>query len=445
VRPAEDAVIDLGLLAPPATRTPPDNPVRQLRAWWVRRRQRLACALVATLLLVTAAGSAPQLADGMVTIALPPTGYGRFEVVGDLLFVARSATIWQAYELPAGERRWSLRRPAGAPLGLVAGGGLLLDRLYGSFGATRDPATGAVLLSPGQVRASSGVATVRTVPGAETALASSDYRLYRDASPHPRFGQPATGQLAAWLVGDPLVVVRISVAGLLELRAPATGEVLASRALPVDASPARPAAAFDGTLVLQREHPGGLSLQGYDVDTLAASWERSLPRGGDRAVWVERCGPMLCIHRQQANDPTTFVDPLTGWLLTATGTEVVDPATGRTAWVAAGQTQLHPVGDRFLAYHRDGTLAAVMDARTGRPLRQLAGWRALVPVAATGDGSPLVLTRTDQTGHTSLARLDLATLALTGAGVLPGQPDACQPFSTGLVCRHGHRLRVWTL
>jgi hypothetical protein len=379
----------------------------------------------------------------VVAITLPPTGYGRFEVVGDLLFVARSATIWQAYGLPAGERRWSLERPAGAPLGLVASGGLLVDRLYGSFGATRDPATGAVLLSPGQVRASSGVASVRTLPGAETALAGGDYRLYRDASPHPRFGRPASGLVAAWLVGDPLVLVRISAAGQLELRAPATGEVLASRSMPVGGSPASPAAAFGGTRVLQREHSGGLSLQAYDVDTLAVSWERTVPRG-DRAVWVERCGPMLCIHRQRAGDPTTVVDPLTGWLLAAAGTEVVDPVTGRTAWTAAGTTQLHPVGDRFLAYHGDGTLAAVVDARTGRPLQQLAGWRALAPVAATGDG-PLVLMRPDQAGHTSLAQLDLATLALTGAGVLPGQPDPCQSFGGGLVCRNGHRLWVWAL
>jgi hypothetical protein len=446
VKHSEETVIDLGLLAPSAAaQPPPGDPVQRARAWWDRRRRAVACGLIAALVVVTAAASAPRLAAGAVTIALPPTGYGRFEVVGDLLFIAESDTSWRAYELPTGVPLWSLERPDDAPLGLVASNGLVLDRLYGSFGATRDPATGTVLLSPDQLRTSSGVATVHVLAGAETALASGDYRYYRDASPHPRFVRRASGRVTGWLAGEPPTLVRISAGGQVELRTPATGEVLASGDLPLGGFRPGPAAIFDDTLVLQSERAGELLLQGYGRSLLAVSWERPVSLAGDRAVWVDQCGPMLCIHEQSEGDPATAVDPLTGWLLTATRTEVVDPVTGRTAWAAAaGRTQLHPVGDRFLAYRGDGTLAAVLDAHTGRPLRQLTGWQAVVPVGG-GARAPLSLIRTDQAGRTSVARLDLATLVLTEVLMLPGELGACQPFSQGIVCRHGHRLWVWTL
>lgn len=457
---SEDVTIDLGLLAPPAADRPPADPVqqprvRQARAWWQRRRRGLACWLVAALTAATAVASAPEPGTGAVTIALPPTGYGRFDVVGDLLFIAQSDTRWRAYQLPAGVPRWSLERPDDAPLGLVAADGLILDRLYGAFGATRDPGTGRVLLSPDQLEERTGVTTVHVLTGAETTLAAGDYRYYRDASPHPRFARRATGRLAGWLAGDPPMIVRISAGGLVELRNPATGAVLTRRYLRVTGAGIGLAAVFDDTLVLQNQRAGRLRLQGYELSTLAPLWQRTISQARDRAVWVDQCGPMLCIHHQAAGDEATVVDPFTGWLLTAARTDVADPATGRTAWVApAGRAQLHPVSgragppgsviDRFLTYRADGSLAAVVDARTGRPLRQLTGWQAMVPVAG-GEPGPLILVRTDQAGHTRLAQLDLASLALVEVGVLPGLPGPCQAFSHGLVCRHAHQLRVWTL
>jgi hypothetical protein len=446
VERSEETVIDLGLLAQTAAETPSgSDPARRARAWWDRRRRGLAGGLAAALVLITTVGSAPQPGDGVVTIALPPTGYGRFDVVGDLLFVAETNTRWRAYELPTGVPGWSLERPDDAPLGLVVSDGLILDRLYGAFGATRDPATGSVLLSPDQLELRAGVPTVHVLTGAETALAAGDYRYYRDASPHPRFARRATGRVAGWLAGDPPVIVRISAGGLVELHAPATGAVLTRRYLPVQGTGIGLAAVFDDLLVLQNERAGALLLQGYELGTLAPLWERTISHSGDQAVWVDQCGPMLCVHRQVAGGGATVVDPLTGWLLAASRTDVTDPATGRTAWVApAGRTQVHPVGDRFLAYRGDGTLAAVVDAHTGRPLRQLGGWRAMVP-AAGGDPGPLILMRTDQTGQTRLARLDVASASLAEVAVLPSQPGPCQSFSQGLVCRHAHQLRVWTL
>lgn len=350
-----DVVIDLGLLAPEGAGRPRSDAAAAVRAWWGRRRRGLAGGLVTALVLITAVASAPQPGDSVVTIVLPPTGYGRFDVVGDTLFLAETNTRWRAYELPAGVPGWSLERPDDAPLGLVVSDGLLLDRLYGAFGTTRDPTTGSVLLSLDQLEVSTGVTNVQVLTGADTALAAGDYRYYRDASPHPRFARRATGRLAGWLAGDPPVIVRVSTGGLVELRAPATGAVLTRRYLPLRGTGIGLAAVFEDTLVLQDGRSGRLRLQGYELGTLA------------------------------------------------------------------------PV-----------------DARTGRSLRQLAGWRAIVPVAG-GDPGPLILMRTEHSGQTTLARLDLASLALTEVAVLPGTPGPCQSFSQGLVCRHAHLLRVWTL
>ncbi|HEY8471405.1 MAG TPA: hypothetical protein VIL37_02080 [Natronosporangium sp.] len=443
----EEAVIDLGVLAPVGAARPPDDDpgLRQLRGWWDRRRRGIAGGIAVALLLIAAAAAAPPADADPVTIALPPTGYGRFDVVGDLLFVAESHTRWRAYGLPDGERRWSLERPDDAPLGLVAVDGLIVDRLYGAFGATRDPATGRVVLSPSQLAQSTGVRMVQVLTGADPALSAGDYHYYRDASPHPRFARRVTGRLAGWLAGDPPVLVRVSAGGLVELRDPATGGLLTRRYLPAWGSGVSLAAVVGGILVLQHRRADQLVLQGYVASTLAPLWERVVPDPGTAPVWAEQCGPMLCVHHQLADDRATVVDPLTGWLLAGTRTDVTDPATGRTAWVAApGETQLYPVGERFLAYGGDGALRAVLDARTGRVLRELAGWRAIVPAAGVG-AVRVVLTRADHTGQVRLAWLALASAEIDEVAMLPSEPEPCLPFSEGLVCRHGHQLRVWPL
>jgi hypothetical protein len=125
--------------------------------------------LLAGLVLALLAGAAPPAAGGPVPVALPPAVGGRFDVVGDLLLVAESGTRWAAYDLRTGERRWSLRRPEGAPHGLVAHGGILLNQLFGGSGvldpATGQPRTVPPTLLPGQVQ---------LAPGADTALVTAD-------------------------------------------------------------------------------------------------------------------------------------------------------------------------------------------------------------------------------------------------------------------------------
>jgi hypothetical protein len=241
----------------------------------------------------------------------------------------------------------------------------------------------------------------------------------------------------AWLVGDPPVALVVSADDLVELRDPDTGAVLASRHVSGVTDSPQPIWPFlfgDWLVVQTWFEDDGRVLRGYDVDTLTQRWE--LVSAPGRAGWAEPCGPMLCLRYPEADGAAA--DPATGDPPAFYDVQVVDPATGRVSWVADGRrTLLFPAGERLLASDLDAAPRAVLDARTGRPLYDLAGWQA----PTVGETS-LTLLR-PEAGWTRVARLDLATLAVTELGRVPGRPDRCEPAAGSLVCRHDDRLWIW--
>lgn len=441
--------IDLGLLEPATPAVPEPtlaDPLRRLRGWWTRWRRAAGSGLLAVLVLGLVAGAAPSGSARAVTVALPATGGGQYEVVGDLLFLAETDHNWAAYDLATGARQWPLGDTYGGSLDLVERG---VNLFHWRAGIALDPATGEVVWAwPG----------LRARPGARTGVAKDDYRpgrsrddqLSNPYQAHRMVGiDLATGQVRwqesldigvrAWLVGDPPVTLSVSADDLIELRDPDTGAVLASRRVPGVTDSPQPIWPFllgDWLVVQAWDDDDARILRGYDVRTLAQRWELS---GPSRLGWAEPCGPMLCLRHRDGDE--FEVDPATGERQKAFDIQVVDPATGRVSWTAdSRRTLLLPAGERLVAYEVDATPRAVLDAHTGRTLLDLTGWwRATA--AATNDTN-LTLLRADS-GRTVVARLDPATLALTELGRVPGRPDRCQPATGSLVCSYGDQLWIW--
>jgi hypothetical protein len=436
-------VIDLGLV-PRADRPVPGRPAgarsRALRGWWSLRRRRVRAGLAGGLVAVLLSGSAGALPP-RVSIRLPPAGDGIFEVVGDLVFVVESRTRWGAYDLATGQRRWSLERSGAASVGLAVSGDVLVDRRYG-WGRGFDPATGQVRWAGRQDRgASVSWSTFRVAAGAGDGLVAGYHWSTPDGLAHRYTVLDLATGAVRWealpesavqveLAGDPPRVVTVDTEGRVQVRSPATGRVLASRRLPGLAGRARVPAGVQvtvvaGRLVLASPEPDGLVLHGYAVDSLAAQWRLAVPAGPDGARWrsVQRCGPMLCV---------------------GAAAPVVDPVAGRVAWWAGpDRPVLQPVGEWLLVGDRRGELRALVDARTGRTVWDLSGWWAVPPASAAPDR--LLLTRPAAGSRTRVAGLDLATLARSDLGLLPGRPEQCRPYHSGLVCRHHDRLWVWPL
>jgi hypothetical protein len=392
------------------------------------------------LVIVGLSGSAAG-PPAAVSIPLLPAGNGQFEVVGDLLFVVESRTRWGAYDLATGQRRWSLERVDSASVELAVSGDLLVDRRY-SFGRTFDPATGEVRWAGIQHRNGPvSWSTFRPAPDAGAGVVASHHSSTPDGSAIRLTGVDLATGAVLWqasppqpvrvvLTGDPPRLVSVSADGRVELRAPDTGEVLAGRrmlgmARRAGVSGAVQVAVIGDRLVLARQDRERLALHGYELDTLAARWELAIPLAPETALWypVEPCGSMLCVGLV----PT-----------------LVDPVTGRVGWTARPDRQpIHPVGDRFLVYDPSGELRAVVDARTGRRVQDLTGWRAAVPPGAAPDR--VLLTRPAAGARTRVVGLDPVSLVLTDLGLLPGSPELCRPYRAGLVCRHHDRLWVWPL
>jgi hypothetical protein len=449
---AREQVIDLGLLEPVPEHVRPPRP---------GLRRRAALAMVGLLVIAFVAGSAPPL-DLPVSVPMPATG--RFEVVGDLLFIAaghsqppdgepergRRQLDWTAYDLSAGEPLWTLRG-MGDRLSLVAVDGLLWDD-----GFPLDPATGQ-WLSPEGSSVPDGYRYLG-VPGGRTLVINGGYRPYSDNAVDLEFTYEVAGVDAetgsvrwrdepdpgvrVWLAGDPVQVVTISSDELVSVRAPDTGEVLASRRIPGATS----VDLIGDELLVRVWEAGGEVIRAYARKTMARLWELPRPHGS-----LERCGRMLCVHT--APEATrTVIDAMSGdgWQAPLT-TELIDPATGEQAWVTAHR--LYPVGERFLTYDDTGALRAILDARSGRVLRDLTGWQAVVRPVGHGYGvlperaglAAVTLLRTGAAGDTLAARLDVATGGLTELGVLPARPARCQPYPAGVVCSYADRVWVWPL
>jgi hypothetical protein len=258
-------------------------------------------------------------------------------------------------------------------------------------------------------------------------------------------GGAAEGDPDGGTVPGPRRAVFVAPDGSVTSRDLATGAVTGQITLPELASPAvagvgtthtvgGPDLTVAGTVaVVTRRIGSNAELTGYDVVGLTRRWSVRVPVGppdprsaGD-FVATGGCGPMLCVYGPE----TVFLDPRDGGERWRTAQSIITVRGGNGLFGDPSSRGEEPSRDRL----------RVHDLRTGRPIVDLAGWRAVssprfdrrVPVlAATVDN------------HTWLATLDLARARLTTAGSVAGLYYACVDANPYLVCRRiDASLTVW--
>jgi hypothetical protein len=196
----------------------------------------------------------------------------------------------------------------------------------------------------------------------------------------------------------------------------------------------------DHVLVVRRrldpteEARGVLDVTAYRTDTLRQAWSNRSATA-DRQVGTDYydafgCGPVIC-------------------QFSASGTTFFDPRDGQERW----RTRLQPLtfdgargvfGDSRAVNRSDPLgILSVRDLRTGRPLAQLSGWRAI------GDGAnaaPVPVLGYTVRGRTSLARIDIATGRVIGLGSAPGWYGACLVTEPYIACRRiDGGVRAWRM
>jgi hypothetical protein len=200
-----------------------------------------------------------------------------------------------------------------------------------------------------------------------------------------------------------------------------TGKLLASAPLPpADYGPGNPTVS-GGLIVLRHPGPWGAQISAYDPVTRQRRWVR--PAGG--AYQAEPCGSLTCLAGPY-------------------GVRAVDPMTGEERWYRPGWQGVEQRGKLLLAYASPAGVSepvGLIDARTGRVLVDLHGWRAL----AGDTGDHVLVTRVVDAGARTM-------VAVAAPGVEQPRPLADLPPGTGecqtapdrLICRSmSGQLNVW--
>jgi hypothetical protein len=162
-------------------------------------------------------------------------------------------------------------------------------------------------------------------------------------------------------------------------------------------------------------------VRAYSADLRNRRWDRPLPPGPD--PYVGLCGPMLCLG--------------------GTGSvQVLDPATGVTAWRIDGQTFLIPSGSHLIEVDDRSSLRRAVDPRTGGTVADLSDW---TEAAGFTDDSPLLLLhRTDAASRTWLDILDRNGTAVRPLDPVPYVLTSCQIVPGVIACRTElGETRVW--
>lgn len=423
-------VIELDVAAP---WEPPASPVRlpRLRRW-------LAVALALAAVLALAGGSAPRrplapafTLDGAVL---------DFLARGDSLYVARYAeprgTLVEAYRFPGGRLRWSRVLAPGTRLvhaserrltvadDDAAGAGPMLAGLDATSGRTawsrlgyeRLAVTDTVVVgTPPEAR--SGVITGMVAFGSDDGAVRWSTELppgTRTGDPPDIGFQPAPGSGVAVVLPGGRVQARDVDSG--ELR----WDVQVDVTWPVR-----------GLLVL-----GDVAvLYPLSRGTTDPATPVAVDLGTGRVLWrAER---------------TARLGPCAGALcdLAEAGTRALDPRTGLTLWRQAGWHLAGTLDERHAVVTAGGPVdaytaapAAVLDARTGRRVRELGAWRVL----GSAPGAAIVQ-RLHGDGTSLIARVDVATGARTVVGVWESWIPAprCRSTAAFVACAGTARVSVW--
>ena len=157
----------------------------------------------------------------------------------------------------------------------------------------------------------------------------------------------------------------------------------------------------------------------YSPETLARRWSRSMPR---ELPDPPRCTGVLCVGSR-------------------TAVEVLDPATGQPKWRVALGVDLTRRGGYLLELgHESGLPARMLDAATGAPRVDLAGWYTEVESEA---GQPLLLRRPLEAGASAFGVVLERRDAVQLLGVTHGVVGSCAADPRYVVCRADDRLRIW--
>lgn len=329
---------------------------------------------------------ARQPADGRVIGAGPRT-----TMAGDLIFLQAPDYRTVAIDVATGKVRWTSERPV-VP---VAGIGLSRDMTYRP-GSEYDQAGG----DAGLLYMSEDGRPYREPPQ-KTDLRAVDLRTGR-----PLWTHTAPGAVFTAAAGPLVLVVA---ADRIQLLNPENGHVFAERH-----EPGLTDAEVVGDLVVVQQ--GGQSVA-YDAVTLAPRWRAAaIPVGGD--ITGGRCDQVICRR-------------------TGAGVEVVDPATGRTAFTAGREVSLR----------RDGPVLLETDNVTRRPLRlldpaggavlaRLDGWQMVSPYGP-------VLLSTVEPGGKVVSFAGLRGAAIQPLGSARATVSDCGTDAGLVACRSGTALLLF--
>jgi outer membrane protein assembly factor BamB len=421
-------IIDLGLdRGEPETYSRPT--VRTYPSWF----GPMVVALLTLLSVAASAAPAPPPLSQLLSLQVNPADSYAVTDSGELL--AQSLGTLSSYDLVNGRLNWQ-SGTAAPTYRLRTTGGVVLLRPW-AIGAD-EPSTVAISQATGVARWRR-TGSVVTITGSPALLAVSWVRSVSDSSRRIQGPvesiDPRTGT-TKWSVAVPSTAVLMGVPGppgkpprmllvhdnrTLAVHDLGTGKLLASAPLPAaDYGPGNPTVA-GGMIVLR--HPGqwGPEVSAYDPVTLQRRWVR--PASG--AYEAKACGPLTCLAGPY-------------------GVRGVDPMTGEQLWYRPGWRGVEERGNLLLAYASPTGISeavGLIDARTGRVLVDLHGWRPL-----TGQsGDHVLVTRVVDAGARTMVAVagPDATQPRPLADLPPGTGE-CQTASDRLICRSASgELNVW--
>jgi len=451
------AVIDLGTMRDEAATDTGSGPTRPFGP----RRIRTAMLALTCALLLGATGDVPPSPRQWEIEAVPLSVGVHFRLTDDRMFVVdptpgtgRRVT---AYDVADGRRLWTSEpRPGQRLLEMTVTAGLVL-LVDGDEGPAR---TSALDAGTGQWRWSvpSGL---DLLPGERTALDVEDVfppgSEVDPGNPPPdvtEFHQGPTGMHSkprsgvtlraidldsgrmSWSASDRTSALQIPAAGGrpplvlmgergggIEVRDLHTGAV--RQRLEGSGDPPREARLAGDSLLIRDQN----GISAYSADLGELRWTRALRE----QFGMNACGPMLCLHGR-------------------TDLQLVDLATGTTAWHAPSDSFLIPHGDHLVETDNQGRTNRLLDPRTGRTVADLAGWTEAVGYQEVGyqevgyeeDAPLLLLRRLGAAPRTWLAVLPPDQSAVRLLDPVPYALSACQVVVGAFACRtHKGDTRIW--
>ncbi|WP_433296607.1 PQQ-binding-like beta-propeller repeat protein [Actinoplanes sp. CA-030573] len=447
------ALIELDLTAQPEP-----SPRRSIPPAYRYRLPGLALAAVLLLALGGAAPAGPTVWRYLGAVPAVESGGAQSRLAGDRVYTMtvlgaeRSATAWQVGDPP--RKLWSVTYPARRTTPDDVGfGGADAHPAGDQVLFTDGPATTAVDARSGHVLWRSPV-TVGALPGNRNGLSITQVfrpgTVYDQASGDPGLlyfsstGEPHTEPPVRtevhgvdlrtgadrWTVAlpgsvnvlpapgnDPAVLVVAS--DRLDRIDGNTGAITRSVALPKIGKVGPTGGELAGGMLVVRYGAYGAAGQevGYAPDTLEKRWQRAVP---EVLLDPPGCAGVLCAGPR-------------------TNLEVLDPATGRTAWHAPATVDLTVQSGYVVEVDIDsGNPVRLVDPATGATRVDLAGWFGGI----TDDVElPLVVRRALDAGRSAFGVVSGGRVQLLGASA--GPVSDCTAGARYVMCRGNEGLQFW--